>query len=436
MSKKIWNSTSIRELARQKLRESENRTISPFQARIKSESEMTASNNDLIDVKTGHEFSWGNYQKSVGDRVLIVVPMSEQGDEGQEISQLSNTLGFHCVDVHVLKKIHKINPASYFGSGFLEQMKAKMLSLGATALVVDAPLSPAQLRNMESIIEAPVVDREGLILSIFEKHAKTSLAKMQVELAQLKYLQPRLAGQWMGLSRQKGGGGGGFKGRGQGETRLELDRRVVKDRISLLTKKLKTAERTLSTQSSRRSSFPRVALVGYTNAGKSTLMNRLTRAGRLESQQLFSTLDTTVRTLVPPTKPKILVSDTVGFVRDLPPDLVASFKSTLREAVESQLILHVLDVSDKHWFEHFETTEAVLEELGVQGQNRVLVLNKTDRLGEFGRLRIGETLREYRRNESYIGHCLLSSLTGEGVPELRKLLIEKLNAQVLEWSAV
>jgi len=300
---------------------------------------------------------------------------------------------------------------------------------------LDAPLKPGQVKNLEKALKVSVVDRHALILSIFQAHAQSRLAQRQVELAQLKYLLPRLSGVWLGLSRQRGAKGG-LGGRGLGETRLELDRRVVKDRIAFLTKKLKDAEKSFRVQSAGRSNLPRVALVGYTNAGKSTLMQQLTRAPVYIEDKLFATLETTVRKLNPPTRPQILVSDTVGFVRELPHDLVASFKSTLAEAVESRVLLHVVDVHDPEWAQHFRTTEEVLEEIGASGVKKILVLNKCDELRVSPKIRESQAKRMIGEDSNYLGVISISARKNEGVDELKHILIEECNAEIPDWVKV
>jgi GTP-binding protein HflX len=446
-NKKAWGPSSIRELARSRLKEADavtdkwEGTPKAFRSSHLSSGSTNASESEidheasLKGLRTqadSHEFHWGNYQEAVGNRVFVIVPGTED-DEGEEIEQLCRTLGLEAVESELLNPKRRFDSATYLGTGTLEELRDRMRRLRCTALVVDARLSPVQVRNMERILEGPVVDREGVILSIFERHAQTRLAKMQVELAQLKYLQPRLTGMWMGLSRQSGGRGG-RGGRGLGETRLELDRRVIKNRIASLAKKLKGAEKSLAVQSRRRSGLPRVALVGYTNAGKSTLMRKLTGSDVEARNSLFSTLDTTVRPLSPPTDPKILVSDTVGFVKNLPHALVASFKSTLSEALESRILLHVLDASHLNWKSQFDTTESVLKEIGGDKISRILVMNKIDQLGPAARLRLVEIQRHAKKYENYVAFVSLSALTGQGLALLRSELISECGVELPEWS--
>ena len=391
----------------------------------------TEERDELIEVEQGVDLEWGTQEKVIRESVIVVVP-GDEDDDGEEMGRLCRTLGLKPVATMHLTRSRKPDPATYIGQGAVEQILQRKHTTRAEGIVIDGAISPAQMRNLEDAFKAPVFDREGIVLAIFRQQARTKLAQLQVELAHLKYMQPRLAGQWMGLSRQRGGRGG-LGGRGLGETRLELDRRVVKDRITLLTKKLREAEKAFRTQSARRSSLPRVALVGYTNAGKSTLMQALTGAPVLVEDKLFSTLDTTVRPLQPPSVPQILVSDTVGFVKRLPHNLVASFKNTLREASESTLILHVIDLSQPDWRIHFTTTEDVLQEIGCEEISRLLVLNKTDRLDLPVRFRMGQVTRFLNDHPAYVGALPVSALEGEGVPVLRDKILELCRAQEPSW---
>ncbi len=251
----------------------------------------------------------------------------------------------------------------------------------ATVVVVDDELTPSQLRNLEGATSAQVLDRTSVILEIFQRHARTREALLQVEIARLTYLAPRLRLAGGGGDRQRGGIGG----KGAGESALELDRRRVRDRIAALRRELETVQRESSARRSRRVETRSVAIVGYTNAGKSSLMRRLTESDVLVEDKLFATLDTTVRTLHPDTRPRILVSDTVGFIKKLPHDLVASFRSTLEEAAQAALLLHVVDASDPAFRSHVTVTEAVLAEVGAGDLPSRLILNKIDRLDADGR---------------------------------------------------
>jgi len=435
------SATSIREIARKRLEEKENsssKTPRMGLSHFDPSRAKTSSTQDLLEVvgEDVHRFSYGQFQEVQGDSCIIAL-VSERGEyeleeNSSEIRRLAQTLGLQCLELLAIHPKRKPVPATYLGSGTLEKIAETMAKRSITALIVDAPLSPAQVRNMEKILNRPVVDREGVILSIFSRHAQSALSQIQVELAYLKYLQPRLTGMWSGLSRQRGARGG-LGGRGLGESRLELDRRVVKDRISSLTKKLKQAEKSLSVQSNKRSALPRVALVGYTNAGKSSLMQKLSGVEVEARNELFSTLDTTVKQMQPPTEPPILVSDTVGFVRDLPHDLVATFKTTLREASESRLLLHVLDGSATDWYEQFETTESVLQELGMNQDNRILVVNKMDKLGLRFRLRYAEIVRNLSKHPQYVSRVAVSAVTGEGLEVLKREIIRFCGVKIPDW---
>ena len=250
----------------------------------------------------------------------------------------------------------------------------------AVTVIVDHDLTPTQLRNLEKVTSVEVLDRSMVILSIFQRHARTREAKIQVEIARLTYMAPRLREANAGAERQRGGIGG----KGAGESALELGRRAARDRIAALRRTLVGVQKEAETQRSRRSvnETQAVALIGYTNAGKSRLMRGLTNETMYVADQLFATLDTTVRVLVPETRPRILISDTVGFIKNLPHDLVASFRSTLAEAEEANLHLHVIDASDPAMRDQFYVTRKVLAEIGADEHPRLLILNKCDLLDE------------------------------------------------------
>lgn len=447
MSSKAWTPSEIRKLAREnraKKTEAEKKqgplNLQTFKIWQESEPAEDSLEGVKVDKSKKSDFQstetkgklayWNQFEESVGNRVVAVIP-DEWNEAEPEILRLCSTLDLDVCEKIVLRA-REPDPSHYVGQGQLSLIRKALNAHSASALVVDAPLRPAQVKNLEKLLKVSVVDRQGLILSIFQAHASTRLAQLQVELAQMKYLLPRLTGVWMGLSRQRGGKGG-LGGRGLGETRLELDRRVVKDRITFIARKLEEAEKSFKVQSARRSQLPRVALVGYTNAGKSTLMQQLTRAPVLIEDKLFATLDTTVRMLNPPTRPQVLISDTVGFVRELPHDLVASFKSTLAEAVESRLLLHVVDVSHPSWQDHFATTESVLGEIGAEGISKFLILNKTDSLDVSIRLRESQCVRLLHARDDYKGVFPVSALNGEGVEELKEEIRKICGAEIPEW---
>ena len=255
-------------------------------------------------------------------------------------------------------------------------------------MLVDHDLTPSQARNLERATGAEVLDRTAVILAIFQRHARSREARLQVEIARLAYLAPRLREGGAGKDRQAGGIGG----KGAGESQLEIDRRKVRDRIAELRRELQAIEKDAATRRRRRATQPTVAIVGYTNAGKSSLMRALTGSDLLVADQLFATLDTTVRALQPETKPRILVSDTVGFIKKLPHDLVASFRSTLDEAREAALLLHVVDAADPAFPAQIAVTEQVLAEIDAAGAPRLLVLNKIDKLDDAQPRRVGAGL--------------------------------------------
>ncbi len=305
---------------------------------------------------------------------LKVLCVGETTDDLDELGRLLDTLDVN-PKVKIPVQIRRISPATYIGSGKIEELKALMESQACEALVVDFELTPNQLRNFEEVLGKPVIDRPGVIIEIFSRHARTKESKTQVEIAKLQYLLPRLAHFWDHFERQRGGGVGN---KGMGETQIEVDRRLVKRRIQILVERLGAIEKERVVQRSSRQDVLKVALVGYTNAGKSTLLNALTHSRVLVEDKLFATLDSSVRTLNPHSHPPIVAIDTVGFISRLPHSLVASFRSTLEELHQADLLIHVVDGSSNQAREQFETTEKVLEELEVSDKPRITVLNKAD----------------------------------------------------------
>jgi len=312
--------------------------------------------------------------------ILISVstrPRHEQEDSVEELKELAASNDILVLDAAV-QRPKKINPKYLMGEGKLKELIIDALNKGATLLVFDQDLSPSQMKAVAELTELKVIDRSQLILDIFARRAHSRDGKVQVELAQLKYRLPRLAGKGTAMSRLMGGIGG----RGPGEMKLEVDRRRVRDRIHLLEKKLKDLSEARRQRKRRRaaSGVPIVSIVGYTNAGKSTLLNALTRSSTFVEEKMFATLDTATRRLRFPREREIVITDTVGFIRDLPGDLMAAFRATLEELADADLLLHLVDASNPRFPRHIESVEKILEDLGLGDKERVLVLNKTDRL--------------------------------------------------------
>jgi len=300
-----------------------------------------------------------------------------------ELKQLAETAGATVVG-QITQNLRKINPQYFIGKGKALQIIEQAKTLNVELIIFDDELNPGQVKNFLRLAKnIKIIDRNGLILDIFRKHAQTREAKTQVELAQLEYLLPRLTRQWSHLERQMGGIG---TLAGMGEAQIEVDRRLIRQRISKLKKELTYIEKERQTQSKRRKDEYRVALVGYTNAGKSTLMRALSGEDVFIQDQLFATLDTTIRKVQLDKYHSILLSDTVGFIRKLPHDLVASFRSTLLEVLEANLILVVLDAASDQVSEHMNTIEEVLKELGAERHKSLTVLNKIDLILENGRM--------------------------------------------------
>jgi GTP-binding protein HflX len=327
----------------------------------------------------------------------------------RELEELAHSAGADIVST-MLQVRDAPDPATLVGRGKLEEIRTEAQIHNAPLIIVDQNLSPVQLRNMEKITDRRVIDRTQLILDIFAAHARTREGQLQVELAQLNYLLPRLTGRGEELSRL----GGGIGTRGPGEQKLETDRRRIRERVRKIRESIEVVRRQRATRRRSRQAVPlaTVALVGYTNAGKSTLFNALTSASVLTSSKMFATLDPTIRGVRLPSKRRVLLSDTVGFLRDLPPDLIAAFRATLEEVQEAALILHVTDISDPNHTEHDAEVLKVLEDLGVQDRPRIHVLNKADRLSP----------EEQQSLQTGNGHLrvLVSAMAGEGLPALLK----------------
>lgn len=271
------------------------------------------------------------------------------------------------------QKMDMPNPKTFIGTGKMEEVQQYVKANDVGTVIFDDELSPAQERNISKILNVKILDRTNLILDIFAQRAQTSYARTQVELAQCEYLLPRLKGMWTHLERQKGGIGM----RGPGETEIETDRRIVRDKIALLKNKIRTIDKQMAVQRGNRGKMVRVALVGYTNVGKSTLMNVISKSEVFAENKLFATLDTTVRKVVIGNLP-FLVSDTVGFIRKLPTQLVESFKSTLDEVREADLLLHVVDISHSNFEEHIESVNQILDDIGSKNKPTIMVFNKID----------------------------------------------------------
>lgn len=313
--------------------------------------------------------------------VLVGVITKEQNEEKSkeyldELEFLTFTAGGEVVKRFV-QKVEYPNPKTFIGSGKLEEVRTFIKDKEIKTVIFDDELNPAQLRNIEKLLDCKVLDRTNLILDIFAQRAQTSYARTQVELAQCQYLLPRLTRMWTHLERQKGGIGL----RGPGETEIETDRRIIRDKISLLKKKLKKIDSQMSIQRKNRGKMVRVALVGYTNVGKSTLMNVVSKSEVFAENKLFATLDTTVRKVVIRNIP-FLLTDTVGFIRKLPTQLVESFKSTLDEVREADLLLHVVDISHSNFEDHIVSVNNIISEITPEGEDSnkptIMVFNKID----------------------------------------------------------
>ncbi len=344
-------------------------------------------------------------------------------DPCEEIRGLAESAGADIV-CELTQKRHDIQTGTYIGSGKLKELVDLVQATSADVVIFDNDLSPGQVRNLEKATKAKVIDRSELILDIFATRARTPESRLQVELAQLEYSLPRLKQMWSHLGRHAGGIGT----RGPGETQLEEDRRLVGGRIRDLKQKLEIVQSRKEREVRSRSEEHTVSLVGYTNAGKSRLMNTLTGADTYVQNQLFSTLDTRTRQWHIQNFGKVLLSDTVGFIRDLPHHLVASFKATLEEARQARLLLHVVDASSPAAEIHIDSVKVVLKELGCENKPTILVLNKIDKIADRTRLQLLQA--------TYPKSVAISGITGEGLENLKEAVVEALTQDFMEADIV
>ena len=364
--------------------------------------------------------------QEVRDKVVLVglnspvLKKEENADEDtmEELSALVETAGGETVGI-VLQNRPSPDPRTFIGEGKVAEVQLYCENTGATMVIFDNDLSPSQMRVLTELLGVQVLDRCGLILDIFAQRAKTKEGRLQVELAQYQYLLPRLTGMWTHLERQAGTSGKGPIGsKGPGETQLETDRRHIRRKIDKLREDLEEVRRVRSTQRQRRqkNEIPVVAIVGYTNAGKSTLLNHLTGAGIPANNRLFDTLDTTSRLLTVSDTLDVVISDTVGFIRKLPHQLVEAFKATLEELEYADLLLHVIDVSNPEWQQQASVVENLIRELGAGELPRIDVFNKSDRLPAGEIMPHGEDI------------CSISARTGEGVDKLLEMIASRLDS--------
>ncbi|QOR73140.1 GTPase HflX [Cruoricaptor ignavus] len=370
------------------------------------------------------------------EKAVLVGLVTQNQDEEKlreymdELEFLAFTAGA-AVDKRFTQKLPKPDPRTFVGSGKAEEIRTYVKENEIDTVIFDDELSPSQQKNLEREMEVKIIDRTNLILDIFAQRAQTSYARTQVELAQYEYLLPRLTGMWTHLERQRGGIGM----RGPGETEIETDRRIIRDRISLLKEKLKTIDKQMATQRNNRGKLVRAALVGYTNVGKSTLMNAISKSEVFAENKLFATLDTTVRKVVIGNLP-FLLTDTVGFIRKLPTQLVESFKSTLDEVREADLLLHIVDISHPSFEDHIASVNDILQEIDAHRKPTVMIFNKIDAFAYEKKdeddltpaTKKNISLDEWKKtwmSKSEHPAVFISALTKENFPEMKKLIYDE-----------
>jgi GTP-binding protein HflX len=361
-----------------------------------------------------------------GEQAVLVHIYFSRDKDTEDLSEFESLVSSAGVDaLQVVTGSRKAPHPKYFvGEGKAEEIADAVKSSGASVVLFDHALSPAQERNLEALCECRVIDRTGLILDIFAQRARTHEGKLQVELAQLRHLATRLVRGWTHLERQ----GGGIGLRGPGETQLETDRRLLRDRISLILSRLErvSKQREQGRRSRTKADIPTVSLVGYTNAGKSSLFNRMTSAEVYAADQLFATLDPTLRRINVPDVGDTVLADTVGFIRHLPHDLVAAFKATLQETRQAALLLHVIDAADLRVEENIDAVNTVLAEIEADEIPTLLVMNKIDMLDDF-------VPRIDRNDENLPVRVWVSAVTGEGIPLLLQALTERLSGEIAQY---
>ena len=391
-------------------------------------------NKSNIDIEKTLELEKSRLQFESRDQggmnsYLVSLELPEDNPEDiqeslQELGALVRTLGDDCLGVTVQKKSKPV-PATYIGYGKAEELKKSCATLKIDYVVFDQELSPTQVRNLENLIEKPVLDRTSIILQIFKKNARSKESKTQVEIAHLEYIAPRLSNAWITWERQRGGGGVGGRLKGSGETQIEIDRRRIKDKINSLKKELEKVQKEREVQRKNRSDEWNVVLVGYTNAGKTTLMNQLTESQLSAKDSLFETLDSSIRRIRGTNNMNILITDTVGFIRNLPHSLVASFRSTLEEACKADLLLNIVDISNKHYKEHIKVTEDVLAQIGASEVPRIVVFNKIDCI-------VGEPRLPRILARSYPKSICVSSQKKEDIKRFRDSIVQFLAQNMVE----